>query len=148
MIKLIVNLLCNIFQVKVIDFMGPLIFLVDDNEQVTTLINKKLENEGLTNLMIFNSYDSLLAEITKKPQIIVLDNYLDIDDDDPEISLERFKQLKKQLPDTRIIIFSGETDPDVIHSFIFRGAYTYITKNLEALDKLVFAIKQIIHHEL
>ena len=148
MIKLIVNLLCNIFHVKVIDFMGPLIFLVDDNEQVTTLINKKLENEGLTNLMIFNSYAALLAEIEKKPQIIVLDNYLDIDNDDPEISLERFKQLKKQLPDTRIIIFSGETDPDVIHSFIFRGAYTYITKNLEALDKLVFAIKQIIHHEL
>ena len=128
--------------------MRPLIFLVDDNEQVTNLINKKLENEGLTNLMIFNSYNELLAEIEKKPQIIVLDNYLDIDNDDPEVSLERFKDLKKKLPETRIIIFSGETDPDVIHSFIFRGAYTYITKNLEALEKLVFAIKQIIHHEL
>lgn len=148
MIKLTVILISNIFHVKVIALMNPLIFLVDDNEQVTGLIKKKLENEGFTNLMIFNSYGSLLAEIEKEPQIIVLDNYLDIDNDDPEISLERFKQLKRQLPETRIIIFSGETDPDIIHAFIFRGAYTYITKNLEALDKLVFAIKQIIHHEL
>jgi DNA-binding NtrC family response regulator len=128
--------------------MDPLIFLVDDNEQVTSLIKKKLENEGFMNLMIFNSYGSLLAEIERNPQILVLDNYLDIDNDDPDVSLERFKQLKKQLPETRIIIFSGETDSDIIHDFIFRGAYTYITKNLEALDKLVFAIKQIIHHEL
>lgn len=128
--------------------MNPLIFLVDDNEQVTSLIRLKLENEGFMNLMIFNSYGSLLTEIERNPQILVLDNYLDIDNDDPRISLERFKQLKKELPETRIIIFSGETDPDIIHDFIFRGAYTYITKNLEALDKLVFAIKQIIHHEL
>ena len=128
--------------------MNPLIFLVDDNVQVTNLIKLKLEGEGFTNLNIFNTYDSLLAEIDKKPQIIILDNYLDIDNDDLENSLERFKQLRKQLPDTRIIIFSGETDPDLIHAFIFRGAYTYITKNLEALDKLIFAIQQIVHHEL
>ena len=128
--------------------MNPLIFLVDDNVQVTNLIKLKLENEGFTNLRVFNSYKSLLAEIENKPQIIILDNYLDIDNDDLDISLERFKELKKQLPDTRILIFSGETDPDLIHAFIFRGAYTYITKNLEALDKLVFAIQQIVHHEL
>jgi DNA-binding NtrC family response regulator len=128
--------------------MDPLIFLVDDNEQVNSLIKKKLENEGFMNLVVFNAYESLLKEINKKPQIIILDNYLDIDNDNADISLERFKELKRQLPETRIIIFSGETDPDIIHSFIFRGAYTYITKNLEALDKLVFAIKQIIHFEL
>lgn len=148
MIKLIVNLLSNIFQVKVSEYMNPLIFLVDDNEQVTTLIKMKLENEGFVNLMVFNTYGSLLAEIERNPQIIVLDIYLDIDNDNADISLERFKQLRIQLPETRIIIFSGESDPDVAHSFIFRGAYTYITKNLEALDKLVFAIKQIIHFEL
>ena len=123
MINLIVILLSNIFHVKVIEYMDPLIFLVDDNEQVTSLIKKKLENEGFVNLMIFNTYGSLLDEIEKNPQIIILDNYLDIDNDDPEISLERFKQLKRQLPKSRIIIFSGETDPDVIHSFIFRAQW-------------------------
>jgi DNA-binding NtrC family response regulator len=126
----------------------PLIFLVDDNKQVTFLIKKKLENEGLMNLMVFNTYDALLAAIDRNPKIIVLDNYLAIEQDDADTSLERFKDLKRQLPDTRFIIFSGETDPDIVHAFIFRGAYTYIPKNLEALDKLVFAIKQIIHHEL
>jgi DNA-binding NarL/FixJ family response regulator len=128
--------------------MDPLIFLVDDNPTVTSLVKKKLENEGFMNLMVFNTYESLLKDLDKSPQIIILDNYLDLDDNDPEISLERFKQLKRRLPNTHIIIFSGETDPDVIHAFIFRGADTYITKNLEALDKLVFAIKQIVHHKL
>lgn len=148
MSKLIVNLLSNIFQVKVSEYMDPLIFLVDDNEQVTSLIKMKLENEGFVKLMVFNTYESLLAEIKRNPQIIILDIYLDIDNDNADISLERFKHLRKQLPETRIIIFSGESDPDIAHSFIFRGAYTYITKNLEALDKLIFAIKQIIHFEL
>jgi DNA-binding NtrC family response regulator len=123
---------------------NSLIFIVDDNKQVVTLIRKKLEDEGFTNLAFFDNYEDLFKALERKPRIIVLDNYLDAENSDSDVSLDAFEQVKELAPEAKIIVFSGETDSDIVHSFIFHGAYTYIVKNLEALDKLVEAIKHIV----
>ncbi len=121
-----------------------LIYIVDDNPQVLTLVKKKLEDEGFTNLVFFNNYDDLFNSLDKNPRIVVLDNYLDAENSDADVSMNAFEELKKSLPEAKIIVFSGETDSDIIHSYIFHGAYTYIVKNLEALERLVEAVKHIV----
>lgn len=123
--------------------LNALIFVVDDNKQVVSLIRHKLENEGFINLATFDNYKDLFKALDRNPRIIVLDNYLDSENSDPSVSMNAFEEIKRQLPNARIIVFSGESDPEIAHSYIFHGAYTYIVKNLEALDKLVEAVQHI-----
>lgn len=123
--------------------LNALIFVVDDNKQVVSLIRHKLENEGFINLATFDTYDGLFNALDRNPRIVVLDNYLDAENSNPDISMTAFEEVKKQVPDAKIIMFSGETDSDIMHSYIFHGVYAYIIKNLEALDKLVEAVKHI-----
>lgn len=123
--------------------LNALIFVVDDNQQVVSLIRHKLENEGFINLAIFDNYEDLFKALDRNPRIVVLDNYLNSENSEPSVSMNAFEEIKKQVPGVRIIVFSGETDPEIVHSYIFHGAYTYIIKNLEALDKLVEAVQHI-----
>ena len=120
----------------------PLIFVTDDNMEVLKLVQKKLNNEHYTHVMTFTTYEDMEASLSLKPDLVILDNYLSKFQDD-ETGVNNFKKIKEALPDTKVIILSGETDPDIIRSFTQAGVYGYIIKDTASMDKLVSSINSI-----
>ncbi len=57
--------------------------------------------------------------------------------------IEALLALRRQVPDTALVILSGEQDPDVIHSCIDNGAMGFISK-AATHDELLSAIKLIV----
>ena len=70
--------------------------------------------------------------------LVLLD--LNLTDSD---GIEALLALRGQVPDTALVILSGEQDPDVIHSCIDNGAMGFISK-AATHDELLSAIKLIV----
>ncbi len=120
-----------------------LIFIVDDNVEVQKLVLKKLNSENYMKVKAFSTLNELKNALQLKPDIIVIDNYLSQKQNDSVDSITNFITLKEQLPGTKFIILSGEDNPEVIREFIMKGAYGYIIKDTDSMDKLISSVHQI-----
>ena len=120
----------------------PLIYVTDDNMEVLKLVQRKLNNEHYYRVAIFTTYEDMEASFNLKPHLIILDNYLSKFQDE-DTGLNNYKKIKQALPETKVIILSGETDPEIIRSFTQEGVYGYIVKDTQSMDKLVSTINSI-----
>ena len=81
-----------------------------------------------------------LAE-TLKPDVVVLDIGM------PELNgVDVARQIKRALPDTEILAFTGSESESLVHEIFAAGARGCVLKN-EAADHLVPAIKALCDHQ-
>jgi len=57
------------------------------------------------------------------------------------LTLKRLPQLRAQLPDLRVIVFSGHLHPELVKHALAAGASAYVSKSGDA-DELVVAIRK------
>jgi DNA-binding NtrC family response regulator len=70
-----------------------------------------------------------LKEIYRKPDIVVLDYYLDAEDQHSLNGLELMQQIHDRSPDTQVIIVSGQKNSKITSELIKYGAFSYIAKD-------------------
>jgi len=65
----------------------------------------------------------------------------------PELNgLDATRQIKKKLPETEVLIFTGQETEELVHDVFDSGARSYIMKT-DAADHLIDALKALSEHK-
>lgn len=113
------------------------IFIAEDDEVYTKLLAYKLSLNPLFEVKSFTTGEALIAALEENPSVITLDHFL------PDMTgLDLLKIIKTRLPETQVILLSGQEEITVAVDYMQSGAYDYITKDAASLDKLWHIVHQ------
>ena len=117
------------------------LFLIEDEDLVCELLAEFLNAEEDINFLGEARDGATAIERCRelKPEMIILDLRL------PEVSgLEVLKVIHKELPLTKVIIFTGSLSEETLHTTLQNGAIAYVEKayGLDELQKAIEAAKK------
>ena len=119
------------------------ILLADDHEVVREGLRALIENEPGWEVCgtASTGREAVLRATELKPDIAVLDMTM------PELSgLEAVRQIKRALPLTEVLVFSGHRSEELVSQVFDAGAKSYICK-ADAGRHLVAAIRSLAEHK-
>lgn len=115
------------------------IFVVDDNALFIRVLTKTLAENVEYNIVPITTGKDCIDRLDEKPDIITLDYTLP--DYNGKQVLER---IKKESPESNVIIVSGQNDINTAIELLKIGAYDYIVKGVDTREKISIAINKII----
>lgn len=121
-----------------------LVFLVEDSDFFTKLLLKRFEQEVQVSIEAFSNGESMLKNLHKQPDIIVLDYYLNSVSEDVKNGDEILEMLQEQAPEIPVIILSSQQDVEKAVRMLKIGAVDYIVKEPgHFYDTLIKSIRNI-----
>jgi DNA-binding NtrC family response regulator len=121
------------------------LFLVDDD----ALFLKSLEIEFMANgefeIETFVSGELCIANLAKKPDIIILDYHLDGINPEAINGLETLIQIKEKHKDIPVIILSSQDKIEVAVNCMNHNAFDYVVKSETAFVRLRKALDSLFH---
>jgi two-component system nitrogen regulation response regulator NtrX len=115
---------------------APEILIVDDEEDIRDLIAGILKDEGFETRVARDSDSALLAVRARRPQLVVLDIWLQGSRLD---GIQILDTLKRENPDLPIVMISGHGSIETAVASIKKGAYDFIEKPFKA-DRLIHVV--------
>ena len=109
------------------------ILIVDDEADIREMVAGFLQDDGHRTRLARNSDEALKAVEERRPQLVILDIWLQGSRLD---GLEVLNIIKKAHPDLPVVIISGHGNIETAVTAIKRGAYDYIEKPFKA-DRLL-----------
>lgn len=123
------------------------IFLVDDD----ALFLKKLEIEFLQHadfeIETFATGERCLGNLTKNPDVIILDYHLDGIDKNAMNGVETLDKIKASNPDIPVIMLSSQDKIDVAINCMHHRAFDYVVKSETAFMRLQKIITSIFSYK-
>ncbi len=113
------------------------ILVVDDETDIRLLIKGILNDEGLMVREAGNSDETLKAIALRKPNLVILDIWLNNSTMD---GMEILKHIRKEYPDTPVIMISGHGNIQTAVEAIKIGAYDFIEKPFKS-DRLILQVQ-------
>jgi two-component system, NtrC family, response regulator AtoC len=118
------------------------IFIVEDNEIYSMMLDYKLSQESVYRFVSFTSGEECLDNLYLNPDIIILDYGL------PGISgYETLLEIKKRKPEIHVMILSTNTDKRLEESLLKAGADYFILKQGNGEQQLINKIEKILLQE-
>ena len=114
------------------------ILVVDDEEDIRDLISGILRDEGYETRMAGDSESALAAARARRPQLIILDIWLQGSRLD---GVQVLDALKREQPDVPVVMISGHGTIETAVSSIKKGAYDFIEKPFKA-DRLLHVVER------
>ena len=118
--------------------MSAEILIVDDEADIRELVAGILEDEGYTTRTARNSDEALAAIVSRRPNLVFLDIWLQGSKLDGLQLLEAIKQEHPELP---VVMISGHGNIETAVAAIKHGAYDFIEKPFKA-DRLVLVAER------
>ncbi len=107
------------------------IFVVEDNEWYGELLVHRLGQNPNHDVQRFTTARAGLDHLGELPDLITLDYSL------PDSKGEQvLRQIRERLPTTEIIVISGQEDVNTAVNMLRQGAYDYLVKDENTLDRL------------
>lgn len=107
---------------------GVSVVIVDDNDTTRAMLRGILRQEGADVIGEAKDGASGVAACLKfKPKLVCLDVMMPGSN-----GVDVLKELKNQLPDTRVLMVTGSTDRDTVQAAIQGGASGYVVKPFNA----------------
>lgn len=114
------------------------ILIIDDEDDIRSLIEGILQDEGYETRQANNDKSAYKAMTEKKPDLVILDIWLHNSDDDGLAILENIKQDFPYMP---VLMISGHGTIETAVSAIKIGAYDFIEKPFKS-DRLLLMIER------
>ena len=121
------------------------ILIVDDETDIRELVAGILQDEGYATRTAKNSDEALAAMATRRPNLVLLDIWLQGSALDGLQLLDVFKQ---EHPDVAIVMISGHGNIETAVAAIKHGAYDFIEKPFKADRLLLVAARAIENYRL
>jgi two-component system, OmpR family, response regulator len=121
----------------------PKIFVVEDNPVYQTLVLKQLENIS-QDIQVFSTGEKFLAEMSHRPDLIILDYNLDGCINGYDV----LKELKKLAFSSPVIFFSSNLEISVTSSILKLGVVEYIEKTIFTLPRLKNTISRVLESSM
>ncbi|OGX81980.1 regulator [Hymenobacter lapidarius] len=107
------------------------IFVVEDNKWYGELLLHRLGQNPDYSVHRFTTARACLDQLGEQPDLITLDYSL------PDSKGEQvLRQIRERLPATEVIVISGQEDVTTAVSMLRQGAYDYLVKDENTLDRL------------
>jgi len=115
------------------------IFVVEDDLLYMNLITKELEKMGYKNIKSFTSGKEAMDNLDSKPDIAMLDYFLEKD----YTGMDILKIIRKRFHNTQVIFLTASDDVNIAVDTMRNGAYDYIVKGDTAFIRLRHLLKKI-----
>lgn len=120
------------------------IFIIDDDPMQAMMLQDYLSKYSTFVIHIYHSGEEALKHLSIKPQVIFLDYNFDKAGPDAMNGVEILKELKLNIPETEVVMFSGQDRIEVAVNTMKYGAFDYIVKNESAFHRSENVIFNII----
>ena len=117
---------------------APEILVVDDEIDIRELMAGILSDEGYETRVASDSDGTLAAIAQRRPQLVVLDVWLQGSRLD---GIQVLDVLKREHPDMPVVIISGHGTIETAVAAIKKGAYDFIEKPFKA-DRLIHVVRR------
>jgi two-component system, OmpR family, response regulator len=122
----------------------PLILVVDDEPMQREMLRDHLSKMSGYEILDFGTGEECMAVVkARKPIIVFLDYFLNNEVKDAMDGLEVLQEIKKENPETDVVMISGQDRIEVAVNTMKYGAFDYIVKGEGAFhraEKTVFNI--------
>jgi DNA-binding NtrC family response regulator len=114
---------------KIENHKHKLIFIVEDNEMYSFMLDYLLSNEHSLRCLRFAKGEECIDSLHLNPDMIILDYVL------PGISgLETFRKIKVEKPEVPVVILTGHYDVHAAQEFLKEGVCDYLLKEENAVN--------------
>jgi DNA-binding NtrC family response regulator len=112
-----------------------LVFIVEDNEMYSLLLDYTLSHESVCRCMSFKSGEECIANLHLNPMIVILDYNL------PGMNgIETLRQIRKLNKEVPVVLLTGNEDVDAAREFLNEGVYYYLIKGENTVAELEYVI--------
>jgi len=112
------------------------IFIVDDDEMMLQMLSDHLSNNPLYTISTFKTGEDSIQNLSRNPDIIILDYNLNLEIRDAANGLEILKEVKKINPGITVIMLSSQEQYGKALETIITGAMEYVVKDKEAFNRI------------
>jgi len=123
-----------------------LIFIVDDDQFINTLVVRRFESEGFR-VEAFTYGEECIKALNRNPDVIILDYYFISNDQKVMNGMEVLDKIKEIKPETPVIMLSGQEKGEIVLELARKGIDDYIIKDSNLIDKLNVAIKELFERQ-
>ena len=120
-----------------------IVFIVEDNEAYAYTLRSFLQVQfpELKEIKIFPDGEACLPELIKKPDVIIIDYFLDSKNPNAETGLEIIRQIRETDTNLHIIVLSSQEEFVVIVESVRKYNCSYVKKDEEAFEKVAQLIE-------
>lgn len=119
------------------------IFIVDDEPLLTQALKDYLIREVPHQVSIFNTGEECLKRLHEKPDVVILDYYLNAVQKDAANGLEILQTIRKYHPSIHVIMLSSQDKYSTAFESIQRGAEQYVIKGEDAFHEVEELIQEL-----
>lgn len=119
-----------------------LIFIVDDDQFINTLITKRFTAEGYK-VEAFTYGEECIKALSKNPDAIILDYYFISNDQKVMNGMEVLDKIKELKPETPVIMLSGQEKGEIVLELARKGINDYIIKDNNLIENLKSALNEL-----
>jgi DNA-binding NtrC family response regulator len=108
----------------------PLIFLVDDDPLYLRALEMSITSEvGNAKVRSFQTAEDCLRHLKMKPDVVILDYYLDANKPDSKNGIDVLKAIRNSDRSAKVIMLSAQDSLNIAIDCMENGAYDYISKS-------------------
>ena len=121
-----------------------LIYVVDDDPVITSLVAARLENAGYIVKSFAYGEECIAALEEEIPDLIILDFYFIKEGAVPMNGMEAYDAISLIVPEVPVIMLSAQEKGAVVLEFARTGIADYVIKDSDLTDNLQMAVKEIL----